>query len=77
MQDILSKRSVNRQNAKTAVDPIVGQISFIFGLVYSWSVEEMKRQGYLDQMLHFESQNEKTRADFAQIQEIVNNFEVK
>ncbi len=37
----------------------------------------MKRQGYLDQMLHFESQNEKTRADFAQIQEIVNNFEVK
>ena len=77
MQDILSKRSVNRQNAKTAVDPIVGQISFIFGLVYPWSVEEMKRQGYLDQMLHFESQNEKTRADFAQIQEIVNNFEVK
>ena len=77
MQDILSKRSVNRQNAKTAVDPIVGQISFIFGLVYPWSVEEMKRQGYLDQMLHFESQNAKTRADFAHIQEIVNNFEVE
>lgn len=59
-EDVLSHRDVNRRNSRTAVDFLIGHIAFVFGLVYPVSIRLAKEQGYLDQMLQFESRNPKT-----------------
>lgn len=59
--DLLHHRDVNRKNSKTGIDFLMGHIAFVFGLVYPVSIEIIREQGYLDQMLAFESCNENTR----------------
>ena len=52
----------------------MGHIAFVFGLVYPVSFEIVKEQGYLDQMLSFESRNEKTRMKMDIIREEVHAY---
>lgn len=54
-----------RSLKKTPVDYVAGHISLVFELVYPLSVRIVKEQGYLDQLLHFESSCAKTREQFA------------
>ena len=61
LADILAHQDVNRKNSRTGIDFLMGHIAFVFGLVYPISLQIVKEQGYLDQMLAFESENEKTR----------------
>ena len=58
-----------RSLKKTAVDHVVGHISLVFELVYPKSIEIVKKQGYLEKLLHFPSKNPVTRQQFAQIRE--------
>ena len=60
-EDMLHCRDVNRINSKTGIDFLMGHIAFVFGLVYPVSFTIVKEQGYLDQMLAFESRNGETR----------------
>lgn len=59
--------SVFRDHIKTPLDHLVGHLSLVFELVFPESVKEAKRQGYLDKMLSFESNNEETKERFARI----------
>lgn len=54
-----------RSLKKTPVDYVAGHISLVFELVYPISVRIVSDQGYLDKLLHFESDNPKTREQFA------------
>lgn len=54
-----------RSLKKTPVDYVAGHISLVFELVYPISVRIVSEQGYLDKLLHFESDCEKTREQFA------------
>lgn len=60
-EDMLHHRDVDRKNSRTGIDFLLGHIAFVFGLVYPVSFRIVKEQGYLDQMLSFESSNENTR----------------
>lgn len=59
--DLKNHHTINRKYSKTGIDYLLGHVSFVYGLVYPCSIEIMKKQGYLDQILSFESQNEDTR----------------
>lgn len=63
-------RSMNR----TVADLLTGHISLAFELVYPESVRIAKRQGYLDKMLAFESDNPRTREKFKVMGRIMREY---
>ena len=56
-----------RSIKRTPVDHVVGHISLVFELVFPESVRIVKEQGYLEKLLHFESRNAVTNAQFAEL----------
>ena len=74
LEDILSHRDVNRANSRTGIDFLMGHIAFVFGLVFPVSIDIVKKQGYLDQMLAFESRNERTREQMERVRLEVRNY---
>ena len=73
-RDLMAHRDVNRANSKTGIDFLMGHIAFVYGLVYPISLRIVREQGYLDQMLAFESRNEKTRLQMEQIRGEINEY---
>ena len=70
-EDMLAHRDVNRANSRTGVDFLMGHIAFVYGLVYPVSFQIVEKQGYLEQMLAFESRNKRTRERMERIREEV------
>ncbi|MFR1766845.1 MAG: HAD-IA family hydrolase [Lachnospira sp.] len=70
----LEKRTVPKELKKTAVDSIVGHISFAFELVYRESIQLVRQQGYLEKMLSFNSDNESTRKTFAKLKQVMEEY---
>lgn len=66
--------TVLRSLKKTAIDHLVGHISLVFGLAYAGSRQILKEQGYLGQMLEFESQNPETRESLKKIKHDVEAY---
>ena len=73
-EDMLAHRDVNRANSRTGVDFLMGHIAFVFGLVYPISFRIVEEQGYLEQMLAFESRNERTRERMNRIRKEVRDY---
>ena len=73
-EDMLAHRDVNRAHTHTAIDFLMGHIAFVFGLVYPESLRLMREQGYLENMLHFESRNGQTRQRMERIREEVHAY---
>ena len=63
--------NVNREYSRTAVDYLIGHICFVYGLVFQESFRQVMKQGYLDQMLQFQSRNPETAERFSQIRAAV------
>lgn len=57
--------AVLRTLKRTPVDNVVGHASLVYELVYPESRREVSRQGYLWQLLDFETENPDTARDFA------------
>ncbi|MBQ1901415.1 MAG: Cof-type HAD-IIB family hydrolase [Lachnospiraceae bacterium] len=60
MRCALSWQNVDRRFNKTSIDRLIAHICLVYGLVYPESLHIVKEQGYLEQMLHFQSHNYKT-----------------
>ncbi|WP_036609947.1 HD domain-containing protein [Oribacterium sp. P6A1] len=73
-EDITSEHNVDRNHSKTPADYIIGHIGFVYGLVYKQSFMEVRNQGYLDQMLDFQSDVEDTKEKFKKIKETINKY---
>lgn len=73
-EDILAHRDVNRVNSRTGIDFLMGHIAFVYGLVYPVSFRIAEAQGYLEQMLAFESRNERTRERMSRIRKEVKDY---
>ena len=73
-EDMLAHRDVNRANSRTGIDFLMGHIAFVFGLVYPISFRIVEEQGYLEQMLAFESRNERTRERMDRIRKEVRDY---
>ena len=74
LEDSLAHLNVNRCHTVTSIDHLVGHISLVYGLVYPASVAEAMRQGYIEQMLSFESNNPKTREAMQKIRDCVHKY---
>ncbi len=69
MESFFEEHATLRSIKKTPVDHLVGHISLVYELVFPESKKLVKEQGYLEQLLGFSSENQKTREQFV----ILNN----
>ena len=66
-EELRNAAATLRSIKRTPVDHVVGHISLVFELVFPESVRIVKEQGYLEKLLHFESRNAATNAQFAEL----------
>lgn len=67
MQEFFKRRTILRSMKKTCVDNLVGHAALVFELVYPESLRAVEEQGYLEKILHFSSDNPRTREQFVQL----------
>ena len=67
MESFYEHKATLRDIRQTIVDHVVGHISLVYELVFPESLRIAKEQGYLDQLMHFESKNVKTMEQFAEL----------
>lgn len=67
LQAFLEEHTVLRTLKRTAVDNVVGHISLVYELVFPISLHIVAEQGYLDQLMNFQSENPSAREDFVTI----------
>ena len=74
MANFREKRCVSRDIRVTPADSLVGHISFAFELVYAKSREIALKQGFIFQMLDFESNDAHTRECFSEMNKIMREY---
>lgn len=67
----LNHTAVRRDLRKTSIDYLAGHICLVFELVYPVSRKIAREQGYVEQMLSFQSENAETMAWFEYMREHV------
>ena len=72
--DVMHARNVDRTYSRTAIDFMIGHMAFVFGLVYTESFRQVRAQGYLDEMLRFQSDNADTREKLKHIRQAIEQF---
>lgn len=73
-QSFYEHHAVLRSLKKTPVDNVVGHGSLVFELVFPESLRIVKQQGFLEKLLQFESENPKTREQFAGFRKEMENY---
>lgn len=71
MQALREKHAVLRNLKKTPADYMAGYIALVFELVFPESFRIAKEQGYLENIMDFKTENEKTKVQIKEIKEIV------
>lgn len=74
MQSFDEEHAVLRSLKKTAVDNVVGHISLVYELVFPISLQIAVRQGYLNKLMNFKSDNPETEKQFTHIREKMQNY---
>lgn len=74
MQSFDEEHAVLRSLKKTAVDNVVGHISLVYELVFPISLQITVRQGYLNKLMDFKSDNPETEKQFTHIREKMQNY---
>lgn len=69
MKSFYEEHATLRSLKKTVVDNIVGHISLAYELVYPSSRKLVEEQGYLEQLMQFQSDNPVTRQQFDAVRE--------
>ncbi len=69
MESFHEEHATLRSLKKTVVDNIVGHISLAYELVYPSSRKLVEEQGYLEQLMQFQSDNPVTRQQFDAVRE--------
>ncbi len=71
MNQFFEKHAILRGVKKTPVDNLVGHAALAFELVYPESLRIAKEQGYLDKILKFQSENERTVEQFKKLRKFM------
>lgn len=74
MQQFQEHHAILRSVKKTCVDNIVGHAALVFELVYTESMRVVQEQGYLEKLLAFQSENEKTQKQFAVLRKCMEEY---
>lgn len=72
--DFKEHHAVLRKNRFSTVDHVLGHISLFFELVYPCSARLVLEAGYMDKLLHFESDNPQTMARFKEIRQEIAEY---
>lgn len=67
MENFYEHKAILRNIKKDIADHVVGHISLVFELEFPESLKIVAKQGYLDKLLNFESDNPKTRQRFREL----------
>lgn len=73
-ESILKGTNVDRRYSKTGIDFILGHIAFVYGMVYPETLRIVREQGYLKELLSFESRNPDTREKMKRVREAVGTY---
>lgn len=68
MESFYEHHATLRSLKRTPVDHVVGHISLVYELVFPESLCIVEEQGYLEQLMNFESWNPRTRKQFVELQ---------
>ncbi|MBR1742124.1 MAG: HD domain-containing protein [Lachnospiraceae bacterium] len=74
MKQFFEKHAVLRSAKKTPVDHLVGHAALAFELVYPESLKVAKEQGYLQKILAYPSENEKTVEQLRELREFLEEY---
>lgn len=77
MEQFYEHHAIMHSTKRSVVDHIVGYVSLVFELVYPESLVIVNEQGYLDQIMHFQSENADTMQRFAEIREEMERYLTK
>lgn len=74
MESFGEEQAILRTLKKTSVDHVVGHISLVFELVYPVSIQIVQKQGCLDKLMEFTSDNLRTRKQFAELRDMMKDY---
>ena len=74
MQSFFEEHCILRSIRESAVDNVVGHISLVYELVYPISLKIVAEQGYLEQLMDFETKNEVTKEQFQRIRDKMHRY---
>lgn len=72
---IMRKKQIFRNKDGTAIDSLIGMISFIFDLNFEYSKQLVKKENYVQKILNkFDFKDEETKERINQIKKMVNSY---
>lgn len=74
MDNFMQHQATLRSLKRTPIDHVVGHISLVYELVYPVSLQIVREQGFLYQLLGFESNLVTTRTQFARLRQEMDEF---
>lgn len=73
-ESILHGTNVDRSFSKTGIDFMLGHMAFVFGMVYPETLRIAKEQGYLEELLSFESHVPETREKMVHVRDAIHSY---
>lgn len=73
-ENFFLEQATLRSLKKHPVDHLIGHISLVYELVYPMSYELVEKQGYLEKMMNFVSENEETNERLEKIREKMHEY---
>lgn len=73
-ESLLAGTNVDRRFSKTGIDFVLGHIAFVFGMVYPETLRIVREQGYLEELLSFQSHNPDTQKKMEEIRSAVHAY---
>lgn len=74
-EDFINNHKIDYSEIKTCVDLLVAQIAYIFDINYIYSLEEIKKENYIEKLIkRFDSQDKKTIQDLNELKDIAEKY---
>ncbi|MFA9375841.1 MAG: HD domain-containing protein [Lachnotalea sp.] len=74
IESYLEHKAVDYSLKKSPIDHVVGHVSLAFELVFPISFEIVEKQGYLNQILSFDSENEMTKIQLMELKKDMQKY---
>ena len=74
-EEFIKTHKVDYSKVKTCSDLLVAQIAYIFDINYIYSLEEIKKENYIEKLIErFDSKDEKTIQDLNELKDITEKY---
>jgi hypothetical protein len=74
-EGFIKDNRIDYSKIKSCVDLLVGQIAYVFDINYIHSLEEIKRENYIEKLIKkFDAKEEKTKKDLEELKDIAEKY---